>query len=1090
MIGRGGFGCLCAVALAMLAPTAASAAPADLDTAFSGDGKLVTDLGDRFLDSGWNAVKVDSGGRVVAAGAVNLGSGDSDLIVARYLAGGGLDTTFGGGDGFVTADAGRFESAASMSFDSSNRIVVAGTTDVNGASFGASPKDFLVARFTSGGQLDTTFANQGLAITDLAGDGDVAAAVAVDSVGRIAVTGSSLEPETGHSFSVVRYTSGGALDTTFSGNGKKRFHITPGSTDDISSGLAIGPSDSIVVTGSSQNYATGQSSSILARLTSTGVLDTGFSGDGIEPFTGLYPTGVGIAASNSIYVVGSAPGKNYGAVRFGSTGARDLTYGDSGVAGVSVSGFMQGFTLQPDGTLTITGQTSSISPDGVATVRLLPSGQPDSSYSGDGLAETSVPGSTNAYGLAVAVDGAGRTIVAGSQTYAGPASESFNNGGVLLRYSTTGAIDSSFGSSGFAGFQYPIDSIDEGVAVAIDSSQRVLVAGTTDRDPESFNTDLFLARYTAAGVLDTTFGGGDGVAIVGSTGGFGFDEARDVAFDSLGRIVVAGADIDYPGSPFESVVLARFSSSGALDATFGSDGVSESSGVPGSPNSLAIDASDRPVIAGRSNVSGGYRSMIVARFDTAGALDTTFADSNGYAKADFGATSRAKGVALDSTGKIVAGGQADTSFAAARFTTTGALDPTFSSDGMVTAQLGGAGFDGADALAIDGSNKVLLAGDVDDDFTVARFTAAGALDPSFSGDGKATADLGGTQTVGSVGLDSSGRILVAGTAADNFGLVRFTTAGALDLSFDGADGATTTGFGAAATAEANDLAIGSNGSIVLAGSYSKESAGQDDLAIARYLGGNGPAPTPRSLSVTLGGSGSGSVSGSGIDCPGDCAETYANGTQLTLTATPDPESTFTGWSGACSGTGECNLTMGANKTVTATFSQPAAQRTLTVSSSGPGKITGPGINCPSDCTQSYPQGTTVNLTATPQTDASFLGWDDSCVGSGACSVTMNFDSSVTGYFDFDDLSPDPPETRIQKTKVIKKGKKRTLKATFSGAGGQGPLRYDCKLDKSRWGQCTSPVKYKLKKGKHVFRVRAIDSTGEADRTPAKKKFKA
>lgn len=84
------------------------------------------------------------------------------------------------------------------------------------------------------------------------------------------------------------------------------------------------------------------------------------------------------------------------------------------------------------------------------------------------------------------------------------------------------------------------------------------------------------------------------------------------------------------------------------------------------------------------------------------------------------------------------------------------------------------------------------------------------------------------------------------------------------------------------------------------------------------------------LNVNKAGSGSGTVTGTGISCGSDCSEAYNEGSQVTLTATAAGGSTFVGWSGACSGTGGCALTMDSSKTVTATFntSSPGGQGTV------------------------------------------------------------------------------------------------------------------------------------------------------------------
>jgi hypothetical protein len=81
------------------------------------------------------------------------------------------------------------------------------------------------------------------------------------------------------------------------------------------------------------------------------------------------------------------------------------------------------------------------------------------------------------------------------------------------------------------------------------------------------------------------------------------------------------------------------------------------------------------------------------------------------------------------------------------------------------------------------------------------------------------------------------------------------------------------------------------------------------------------------LEVVLGGDGTGTVTGTGIACPPDCTATYDAGTAVTLTATPIAPSTFVGWSGACSGTGSCQLTMESDRTVTALFDDPTVPST-------------------------------------------------------------------------------------------------------------------------------------------------------------------
>jgi Pro-kumamolisin, activation domain/Divergent InlB B-repeat domain len=152
------------------------------------------------------------------------------------------------------------------------------------------------------------------------------------------------------------------------------------------------------------------------------------------------------------------------------------------------------------------------------------------------------------------------------------------------------------------------------------------------------------------------------------------------------------------------------------------------------------------------------------------------------------------------------------------------------------------------------------------------------------------------------------------------------------------------------------------------------------------------------LSVSVTGSGSVTSSPTGISCPSTCSENLAPGTQVTLTATPANGFGFSGWGGACSGVGNCVLTMNTGQSVTATFAQ--TQYTLDVSVSGNGTVTSSptGISCPSVCTMNYSSGTPVTLTATPTGGASFNGWGGACTGNGSCMVTMNSIESVTAMF--------------------------------------------------------------------------------------------
>jgi hypothetical protein len=149
------------------------------------------------------------------------------------------------------------------------------------------------------------------------------------------------------------------------------------------------------------------------------------------------------------------------------------------------------------------------------------------------------------------------------------------------------------------------------------------------------------------------------------------------------------------------------------------------------------------------------------------------------------------------------------------------------------------------------------------------------------------------------------------------------------------------------------------------------------------------------LIVSKLGTGSGTVTSLpiGINCGPDCSEPYTYGQLVTLTATPDGTSIFAGWSGACSGSDNCTLTMDAAKTVTATFTLKTFNLTIQVSPSQGGFVSPSG--------GTYDFGTVVSLTATPVPVSGyrFDHWEGALTGSlNPAQLTMDGNKSVTAFF--------------------------------------------------------------------------------------------
>jgi hypothetical protein len=194
---------------------------------------------------------------------------------------------------------------------------------------------------------------------------------------------------------------------------------------------------------------------------------------------------------------------------------------------------------------------------------------------------------------------------------------------------------------------------------------------------------------------------------------------------------------------------------------------------------------------------------------------------------------------------------------------------------------------------------------------------------------------------------------------------------------------------------------------------------RDDLAVVNALSNlvtvllNTPGPPNFILSVTTrmepnGGGGEVDSAPAGIDrCPGLCNAAYPSGLPVTLTAIPNQGNIFTGWSGACTGTGSCTVTMSADHSVTATFAATSSMFTLNVAKSGSGSglvagssISGLGINCGTTCSVSVPPGTAISLAPFPDAGSGFSGWSGSGCGPGQieCVATMDSNKTVTASF--------------------------------------------------------------------------------------------
>jgi uncharacterized delta-60 repeat protein len=393
-------------------------------------------------------------------------------------------------------------------------------------------------------------------------------------------------------------------------------------------------------------------------------------------------------------------------------------------------------------------------------------GDLDVTFGGDGTVTTPV-GPRDDLAFDLVIDAADRVVVAGS---------SWNGTDydiAVTRYLPDGSLDPTFGTGGVVRTDLG-GTPDVVTAVTVDAAGRVVVAGHTG---ELHFEDVALVRYLPDGSLDPTFGAG---GVVRTDFGSIQDSAQAVAIDPAGRVVVAGFTFTPTGY---DILVARYLPDGTLDPAFGTGGrvLTDFSPDPSNPSGrtadqgtdLVIDAAGRVVVT--AIVSAGPDvSLGLARYLPDGRLDPGFGDG-GKVLTDYASGFLiGQGIALDAAGDLVVAGYVnpgpgpDEDFALLRYLPGGTLDPAFGSGGLTVVPMG-PGRNDLNAVTVDAAGRPVAAGTAttagDEDFAVARFTPAGALDPTFGTGGLVTTPFAGPEDVaGGVALDRAGRIVVAGVS--------------------------------------------------------------------------------------------------------------------------------------------------------------------------------------------------------------------------------------------------------------------------------------------------------------------------------------
>ena len=314
-----------------------------LDSTFDGDGIVLSDFAYTL-----RAVALQPDRKIVVAGEPPSQFGTGwDFALLRYKADGSLDTSFGG-DGTVATHFGRDDWPVGIAIQPDGKIVLAGWTEPS--VYG--PKDVALARYNRDGTLDGSFDGDGKIVTDVAGGGDDdVGAVALQADGRIVVGGSSRRGSDSSGF-LLRYLPNGSLDPAFDGDGKVVVQSPTGYIGD----LMLQQDGKIVATAGFS----------VVRFNSGGGVDTNFGDRGVAgaSFQGSASGGALTIQPNGKIVVGGSvwptwgSSDNFALARFLPSGALDSGFGSDGTVETDLApGDDVGWDVgvAPDGKIVLVG---------------------------------------------------------------------------------------------------------------------------------------------------------------------------------------------------------------------------------------------------------------------------------------------------------------------------------------------------------------------------------------------------------------------------------------------------------------------------------------------------------------------------------------------------------------------------------------------------------------------------------------------------------------------------------------------------------------------------------------------------------------
>jgi uncharacterized delta-60 repeat protein len=578
------------------------------DSSFGDNGKVLTsfglslppDRGGTYPENDYTtSLVIGKDGKIFAAGyAYNYATFTFDFAIAKYNSDGTLDKKFGKDGTRVTDFASADDYLNAIAIQSDGKIVVAGS----------SGSDFAVARYNANGSPDRTFDNDGKLTTDFGSSYETGYSVALQSNGKIVVSGYILNGSS-NDFAIVRYNANGRLDNTFSGDGKQVKRLS--ASDDYANSAVIQNDGKILVGGYTSTAS--HSDFTLVRYNTNGSEDNSFNGQGKlnkipnQGFTNF--TCIAAQKDGKIVAAGYCwNGRNFdfALARYNADGSLDTTFSGDGKRTTDFASSddkAAAIAIQNDGKIVLAGVSNS----DFVLARYNSNGSLDNSFNRNGKQITDFAFSDDE-ATSVAIQSDGKIVAAGRS----------NKDFAIARYNSNGSLDNTFSNNGKKTSDFN-SSDDYAYSLAIQKDGKIVVAGTTLSMDVNSNAEFALARYNKDGTPDTGFGTGGKQT---TSFGYMYNFAYSVALQDDGKILAAG----YSGDP-SLFAIARYNENGNPDSTFSDDGrqTTDFGFDYNIARSIAIQGNGKILIAGYVFKDNGL-NFGIASYSTNGRSDLVFSE--------------------------------------------------------------------------------------------------------------------------------------------------------------------------------------------------------------------------------------------------------------------------------------------------------------------------------------------------------------------------------------------------------------------------------------------------------------------------------